>query len=165
LTVTESKLRLEKHLEQFFDSPEISIDVAAFNSKVYYVVTQGANLGDNVVRVPVTGNETVLDAVSQVQGLSQVSSKKIWIARPAPGGFGCEQILPVDWNAITRGGATETNYQLLPGDRIFIAQDPMIAFNNMIAKAKAPFERVFGFGGLTVQTIRSFRSVSLPTIY
>lgn len=165
LSVTEAKLSLERHLERFFDSPEVSVDVAAYNSKVYYVVTQGAGLGDNVVRVPVTGNETVLDAVSQVQGLSQVSSKKIWIARPAPGGFGCEQILPVDWTAITRGGVTETNYQLLPGDRIFIAQDPMVAFNNFVAKAKAPFEHVLGFGGLTVSTIRSFRSVSIPTFY
>ena len=165
MTVTEAKLVVERHLQEFFDSPEVSVDVAAYNSKVYYVITQGANMGDNVVRVPVTGNETLLDAVSQVQGLSQVSSKKIWIARPAPGGFGCEQILPVDWKAITRGGVTETNYQLLPGDRIFIAHDPMIAFTNFIAKAKGPFEHVLGFGGLTSSTIRAFRSVSIPTFY
>ena len=165
MTVTEAKLCVERHLERYFDSPEVSVDVAAYNSKVYYVVTQGANMGDNVVRVPVTGNETVLDAVSQVQGLSQVSSKKIWIARPAPGGFGCEQILPVDWTAITRGANTETNYQLLPGDRIFIAQDPMVAFNNFLARIKSPFEPVLGFGGLTVSTIRSFKSISVPTTY
>ena len=74
-------------------------------------------MGDNVRRLPVTGNETVLDAIAKVNGLSQLSSKKIWIARPAPDQFGCQQILPVDWDAITQGGQTATNYQVLPGDR------------------------------------------------
>ena len=77
------------------------MDVVAYNSKVYYVITQGAGLGDNVRRFPVTGNEPVLDAISQINGLSQLSSTHIWIARPAPGNFNCEQIMPVDWVAIT----------------------------------------------------------------
>ena len=87
------------------------------------MITAGGGLGDNVRRIPITGNETVLDAISAVNGLSQVSSTKIWIARPAPGGFGCEQIMPVDYEAITRGGLTATNYQIMPGDRVFIASD------------------------------------------
>ena len=86
-TVTEIRNDLRKHLSQYFDSPEVSVDVIAYNSKVFYVITEGAGLGDNVRRVPITGNETVLDALSAVNGLSQVSSTQIWVARPAPGGF------------------------------------------------------------------------------
>ena len=85
LTVTEAKLAIQKHLAHYLDSPELSVDVVAYNSKVYYIITQGAGIGDNVRRFPVTGNETVLDAISQVNGLSQLSSTHIWIARPAPG--------------------------------------------------------------------------------
>jgi len=155
-TLTEVKLALEKHLSAFLDSPEASVDVAAYNSKVYYIITEGAGQGDNVVRIPVTGNETVLDAISQIQGLSQLSSKNIWIARPAPGGYGCEQILSVDWDAITRGATTATNYQLLPGDRVFIAEDPMVAFNTMVDKLIRPFERVLGFASLNASTVRNF---------
>ena len=81
-TVTEARVAIEKHLQQFLDSPQAAVEVVAYNSKVYYVITQGAGLGDNVRRLPVTGNETVLDAVSQVGGLSQLASKKMWIARP-----------------------------------------------------------------------------------
>ena len=156
-TLTEAKLALEKHLSAFIDSPEASIDVAAYNSKVYYIITEGAGQGDNVVRLPVTGNETVLDAISQIQGLSQLSSKNIWIARPAPGGFGCEQVLPVEWDAITRGGATATNYQLMPGDRVFIASDPVMAFTAFANRIIGPFERVLGFGSLTASTVRGFQ--------
>ena len=157
MTLTEAKLALEKHLGSFLDSPEVSVDIGAYNSKVYYIITEGAGNGDNVVRVPITGNETVLDAVSQIQGLSQVSSKRIWIARPAPGGYGCEQQLPVDWNAITRGATTATNYQILPGDRVFIASDPVIYFHSTISKLIGPFERVLGFGSLTASTVRAFQ--------
>jgi len=156
-TLTEAKLALEKHLAAFLDSPEASVDVAAYNSKVYYIITEGAGQGDNVVRIPITGNETVLDAISQIQGLSQLSSKNIWIARPAPGGYGCEQILSVDWDAITRGATTATNYQLLPGDRVFIAEDSMVAFNVLVDKIIRPFERVLGFGSLSASTVRAFQ--------
>jgi len=93
--------------------PQVVVDVFAYNSKKYYVVTQGAGFGDNVAEAPITGNETVLDAIARVGGISQVSSTKIWIARPAPNGVGCEQILPINWEDITRGASTATNYQLM----------------------------------------------------
>ncbi len=73
---------------------------------------------------------------------------KMWIARPAPNGVGCEQILPVNWDDITRGASTATNYQLMPGDRLFIAEDPMTRFDAVISKFTAPFERMFGFVSL-----------------
>ncbi len=158
-TVTEIKIALQQHLAQFFDSPELSVDVLGYNSKVFYVITDGAGLGDNVRRIPITGNETVLDAIATVGGLSQLSSKEVWVARPAPGGFGCEQILPVDYAAITRGGSATTNYQLLPGDRVFVAEDNLIGFNNFINKVTAPVERLLGISSLGGSTVRSFQTM------
>jgi polysaccharide biosynthesis/export protein len=158
LTLDEARSAIERHLSQFLESPEVSVNVFAYNSKVYYIVTQGGGLGDNVVRVPVTGNETVLDAISQVNGLQSVSSKRIWIARPVPG---CEEniVLPVDWCAVTGRGAAATNYQILPGDRVFIAEDEVIAFDSHLAKWLAPVERVLGItllGTSTVSEIKFF---------
>lgn len=154
LTVAEAKLAIEQHLTQFLEDPEVSVDVFAYNSKRYYVITEGAGMGEGVNMFPVTGNETVLDAISQVQGLRQVSSKTIWIARPAPDGAGCDQILPVNWKEITRGGATATNYQLLPGDRVFIAEDKLMAFDTIVNKVLNPIERMVGFTLLGTQTIQ-----------
>jgi polysaccharide export outer membrane protein len=159
LTLDQAKAAIEKHLADYLDAPLVSVDVFSYNSKVYYVITEGAGYGDNVVRLPVTGNETVLDAVSQINGLSRLSSKDIWIARPAPSGVGCDQVLPVDITAIMKGGSTATNYQILPGDRVFIAQDQWVAFDSVIGKLTAPFERMFGFallGSSTVQQINRF---------
>ena len=90
MTLSEAREAIEKHLSEYLDDPEVSVDVFAYNSKFYYVVTEGANLGDQIQRVPITGNETVLDAVTQIGGLARISSKTIWIARPAPAdGSGC----------------------------------------------------------------------------
>lgn len=158
-TVTEIRLEMQKLLSQYFDSPEASVDVRQFNSKVFYVITEGAGLGDNVRRIPVTGNDTVLDALSAVDGLSQVSSADIWVARPAPGGFGCEQIMPVDYDSIARGGSSATNYQLMPGDRVFIAEDNLIALNTYISKVTAPIERLLGIASLGTSSIRGMQTL------
>jgi hypothetical protein len=56
MTIAQAKEAVEKHLSQYFDYPEVAVDVYAYNSKVYYIVTQGAGLGDGVYRFPVTGN-------------------------------------------------------------------------------------------------------------
>ena len=166
-TIADAQAALQNHLSKYFDSPEVAIDVAAYNSKVYYIMTEGAGLGDDIVSVPITGNETVLDAISRIGGLSQVSSEKIWIARPAPAGNGCDQILEIDYDAITRGGVTDTNYQILPDDRIIIAQDDTVALTNFVASITAPFERVAGVASLGASTIRNLqtlgRSFNRPT--
>jgi polysaccharide biosynthesis/export protein len=156
-TLAEAKAAIEQHLSAFLESPEVGVTVFAYNSKVYYVVTQGAGLGDGVARFPMTGNETVLDAISQINGLQSVSSKRIWIARPTPG---CEdRVIPVDWCAVTGRGSSATNYQIMPGDRIFVEEDKLVALDNGLGKLISPFERIFGFtllGTNTVQRIKFF---------
>jgi len=154
MTLDEVRLAVEQHLSQFLDKPRVAIDVEAYNSKFYYVVFEGAGFGDSLVRFPITGNETVLDALSQVNGLSRLSDQHhIWIARPTPAGAGCEQILPVRWQEITKSGQTATNYQILPGDRIFVAQDNLYALDSFISKVTAPVEQLLGIVGLGEQTI------------
>ena len=144
MSLHEVTAAVQQALSEFMSDPQVYVDVLAYNSQAYYVITDGGGFGEQVVRLPVTGNETVLDAVSQIQGLSQVSSRNIWIARPAPAGAGVAQILPVNWREIAAEGVTTTNYQVLPGDRIYIQADRLIALDNIVSKIIAPVERVFG---------------------
>lgn len=136
--------------------PQVHVDVLAYNSKVIYVIQDGAGFGQEVTRLPWTGNETVLDAVAQVQGLSEVSSKQIWVARPAPSGTREAQILDVHWEAIAREGITTTNYQLAPGDRIYVGSDHLIQWDNALTKLFNPFERLLGTAIFTNQVQRQF---------
>jgi polysaccharide export outer membrane protein len=118
-TLPQIKSTIEAHLAKFLFRPVVSVDVKTCRSKFYYVIADIAGIGEDVIRLPATGNETVLDAVSQACGQSTVSVSNLWIARPVPAGTE-DQILPVDWKGITQRGQTRTNYQILPGDRVYI---------------------------------------------
>ena len=144
LSIEQANGAIESHLKQYLDDPKVAVDVFAYNSKFYYVISEGGGLGDQVSRFPCTGNETVLDAISNVEGLSAVSSKTMWVARPGRNVQGGDQIMPVDWQAVSKRGDVRTNYQLLPGDRVFVAEDYMVAYDNHLAKKIAPVERVTG---------------------
>jgi polysaccharide export outer membrane protein len=138
-----------------FDTRNLNVDVLAYNSKFYYVITDGGGYGEQVVRFPITGNETVLDGISQIYGLPAVASKKhIWVAR-RPNESGPEQILAVDWIGISQRGSTATNYQILPGDRIYVNADHWVKFDSKVAKVLSPFERIFGFTLLGSETVNS----------
>ena len=82
--------------------------------------------------------------------------KTIWVARPAPAdGSGCAQTLPVNWRAIVDAADTSTNWQVLPGDRVFVAEDKLVALDNFVDKVIGPFERIVGFNLLTFQAIQT----------
>jgi len=121
LTLCQAKAAIERLLSKYLLTPEISLKVQAYNSKCFYVIADGADESQNVYRFPNTGQETVFDAVSHIGGIPpQGSTKKIWVARPMPARAGSDQILPVNWQDIIQGGDTETNYQLVPGDRVYV---------------------------------------------
>ena len=151
MTLAQTKAAIEDHLSKELEDPSVAVDVFAYNSKVYYVITEGAGTGDGVTRFPITGNDTVLDAIANINGTTEVSSKRIWIARPV---LHSEQlvILPVDWRGVSALGATGTNYQILPGDRVFVAEDHRVAFDTNLAKNLAPLERAMGFATLGANT-------------
>lgn len=159
LTLAQVKVAIERHLSQYVQDPEVTVDVFAYNSKYYYVITDGAGYGQQVYRFPVVGKETVLDAINNIGGIPIVGSpRKIWVARPAPPEAECTQILPVDWLAITQGGATATNYQLFPGDRVYVSSDPFIKADNVLGKVLAPIERMMGALLLGTTVANSFRN-------
>ncbi len=152
LTIDECRAAIESHLATYLESPKVAVDVFGYNSKVYYVITQGAGLGDAVFIQPVKGNETALDAVGQINGLQSISSTRMWIARPGSNDCGGDQILPIDWLAITQRGDVSTNYQLLPGDRVYVSEDKLVAFDTHLAKLVSPIERALGVTLLATQT-------------
>jgi polysaccharide export outer membrane protein len=160
MTIPEAKAAIEQHLSQYLDRPEVSVDVVGYNSKVYYTILDGAGNGQLVLRLPITGNDTVLDALSQIGGLTPLSSKhRIWISRPTPAGSECDEILPVDWVGITTRGRTETNYQLLPGDRLFVQGNAVLRFNTALSRIIQPIESALGVSILGAGTISAYQAL------
>ena len=93
------------------ESATVFVDVTAYNSKNYYV--QGAVLITG--KLPVTGMDTVLDAIHYSGGLaSSADHQGVVVYRQTKKGEP-PQAMHVDIDQITMGDDLSTNYQLLPG--------------------------------------------------
>jgi polysaccharide export outer membrane protein len=183
LTTTEIKEKVVLHLRKFIpdevlglveqdekgnwvevepkDSNRVFVDVTAYNSKNYYISGDVAAPG----KLPVTGNETVLDAINYAGGLIPTAApQNIRLVRPAPPGACCEQVLPVNLAAIISGGDPTTNYQLMPGDRLVVYRDPIVRTTIFIDRLAAPFQTVLNSMLQFSFTDRSIKSLGLPLL-
>jgi polysaccharide export outer membrane protein len=142
LTPLEIKVKLIEHLREFLndetlglvatneretlvnirpaDSDRVFVDVAAYNSKVYYVEGAVANPG----RYPITGNDSVLDAIHYAGNPTAAASVgKIHLNRVQSDGKTLRSYA-INYDEITSGTDASTNYVLYPGDRIVVPRDP-----------------------------------------
>lgn len=136
---------------------ELQVDMLVYNSKFYYVITDGGGYGQQVYPIPIRGNETVLDALANINGLPAVANKrKVWVARATRAGQP-PKILPVDWMAVAKCGQGATNYQLFPGDRVYVDSSPFIKTDSFLSKLYAPILRSFGVTLLGASTVETFK--------
>ena len=137
----------------------VFVDVTAYNSKVYYVLGDVGSPG----RLPITGNELVLDAIQYAGGLTPTAApQNIRLVRPAPPGACCEQTLPVNLTAIINSGDSTTNYQLMPGDRLVVYRDPIVRTTVLLDRLAAPFGVVMNNILQYSFTVRSVKSINVP---
>jgi protein involved in polysaccharide export with SLBB domain len=117
-TVEEIEAQVKALIEsQTKDGAGITVRLVGRQSKVYYVLGEVNAPGSFTY----TGRETVLDGILTAGGLTDRASRRnIILSRPtAPGG--CRVVLPICYPEIVQVGDTSTNYQLAPGDRIYVA--------------------------------------------
>lgn len=92
---------------------------------------------------PLSGYETVLDAIVGAGGLTTSANPcKILLARPTDP-CECRVTLPVCYREIVQMGNTTSNYQLQPGDRIFVSNRSCMD-ELMFWRAGRPCERCAG---------------------
>ncbi|MEX2142048.1 MAG: polysaccharide biosynthesis/export family protein [Pirellulales bacterium] len=116
MSIEEAREAIEKRLSKHFERPTVSMEIFAYNSKVYYVILEGGPQEDHLHRFPWTGNETVLDAIAQCS-LRMKPPVRIWISRKNPKGANEFEQLPVDWQQLLQDAHA---YKIFPGDRVYI---------------------------------------------
>jgi protein involved in polysaccharide export with SLBB domain len=99
------------------DKTVINVRLINPRSAVYYVLGEVASPGS----FPIIGRETILDGILAAGGVSgRASNCNIILSRPTEP-HGCRVVLPICYRHITQMADTSTNYQLMPGDRIYVA--------------------------------------------
>lgn len=113
----------------------ITVRLVGRQSKVYYVLGEVNSPGS----YPLSGRETVLDGIMAAGNLSRAAQeKKIILVRPTQPD-GCREVLPVCYPQIIQLGDTSTNYQLRPGDRIYVpSKSTMESLFPSLSKTTAP---------------------------
>ena len=141
------------------DELQVRVSMYAFNSKQYYVITDGAGYGERISpRFQSPAAKPFSTRSLGSANCPDVASKhKVWVARRSPNG-GLEQILPVCWEDVTQHGITRTNYQVLPGDRIYVDSQSIIKGDNTLAKFLQPIERLLGIVLLGSETVNSINN-------
>ena len=120
------------------ESERVFVDLASYNSKVYFVQGDVGSPG----RLPITGKETVLDAINYAGGLIPTAEPSdIHLYRPARGGKAAKDYR-IDLAAILRGEA-KANLQIFSDDRIVVGRNEVVKKTIEIDRAAAPLNSVF----------------------
>jgi len=98
------------------ESDTVFVDVTAYRSSHFYVQGYVHRPGS----LAYTGGETVLDALQAVGGILPAADREgIRLIRSFPKRSPVE-VLPIDYEEITMGTDSSTNYQILPNDRLVV---------------------------------------------
>jgi len=112
---------IERDIQQIVNSQTanagpITVRLVGRQSKVFYVLGEVNSPG----AYPLIGRETVLDAIIAAGGLTDAADPGLITYTQPTLPDGCRVVLPVCYREIVQMGDTSTNYQIAPGDRIFV---------------------------------------------
>jgi polysaccharide export outer membrane protein len=115
---SDSKNTKEKILaeREWQEAREVVVRLVDWKSKVFYVMGEVNSPG----AYPFSGSENVLDALVAAGDITQRSDRHhIILSRPTGP---CDQrlVLPICYDNLVQLGDSSSNYQILPGDRIFV---------------------------------------------
>lgn len=113
------------------DCGPMTVRLVDWQSKKFYVLGEVNSPGS----YQLDGDETVLDALVEAGGITRSgNAHKIILSRPSPEGS-CRTVYPICYHQIVQLGDTGTNYQLQPGDRVFV---PNLTFLEDIRTSLCP---------------------------
>ncbi len=108
---------IQRRMEASIRQNKISARLVSWDSKVIYVLGEVNSPGS----FSYTGHQTVLDAIIEGGGLSaKANHHQIIVSRPTSCSS-CRVVMKICYDQIVQLGDASTNYQLQPGDRVFVA--------------------------------------------
>jgi polysaccharide export outer membrane protein len=115
LTPMQLAEEITEQLKKYVSEPHVTVVVTAINSKRIYVLGEVIRAG----AFPLAPDMTVLQALSSAGGFQQYANpKKIYVLRKEPGGK--SRKIPFNYKRALRGGQTDDDLLLMPGDTVVV---------------------------------------------
>ena len=123
----------------FTEENPVNVQVAAFQSKLYYVVGQVSDPGPKIY----TGRDTVLTAITRANPTPLAWIHRIQVVRPSSDKSIKPKIFEVDLDKLTAYGDTSKNVLLNEGDVIFVPPTFLAWLGMKIEEFIRPVARAF----------------------
>lgn len=114
-TIDEIAILLEKRAAEFYSNPDITVNVARYQSKHLYVFGEVRAPG----RYPYTGSNTILSLLAAAQPSRTADQRRVQILRPHGDGDGVDR-MTIDLNRWVKRGVTQRNALLEDGDIVYV---------------------------------------------
>jgi polysaccharide export outer membrane protein len=145
-TVEEVRALITKEVAHYILNPDVTVILSSSNSRVFFVFGEVARPGT----YPLTGHVTAVEALGIASGATRWANLgQGRLVRPTDE---APQAFRVDFKAITQSGDGRTNYELAPGDVIFLPPTAWARFGYALQAIFFPFQQVLGLGRSIVVT-------------
>jgi polysaccharide export outer membrane protein len=140
-TVQEIRKEITSRITDFIVAPDVAVTLVQSNSRRFYVLGQVSRPGV----FPLIGRVTVTEALAQAGGATILASLNTSrLVRPeedSPGAYA------IHYDDIVKKGDLATNYELQPGDLIYVPPGLPARIGFAIQSIFYPVQAIFGLGG------------------
>ena len=119
MTAKEIAAKLEVLLSRYYVDPKVSVRVAGYNSRKYYIRKQSGEL----TSMPYTGRDTLIDAIVSAGVDFRSWKSRVMVRRPAHGDTPVREMM-VNTASMIRTGDWTQNILLEPDDIVVIPPTP-----------------------------------------
>jgi len=145
-TMPEVRTELQRRLQEFIRTPDVTVILGASNSRRYYVFGEVNRVG----AFALDGEVTAVEALAAAGGptiFANVNSS--WLARPSDEN---PRTYRIYYDRIMQRSDSTTNYTLQPGDVIYVPAGFSAQLGNALRVIFYPIQQIIGLGGNLVRS-------------
>lgn len=137
MTAKEIAVKLGILLSEYYVDPQVTVRIALYASKKYYIHGEGVAVGAR----PYTGRDTLIDAVGPAASNFLAWTQKVKVVRPS---FGDRPVrtIEVDVHKMIHTGDWSQNILLEPDDIVFVPPTPIAWIAHRITEILFPVSPV-----------------------
>ncbi len=139
-TIEEVRAEMTQGLQRYIVSPSVTISLTTSASRRYYVFGEVFRQGSFVLVGRVTAVEALASAGGETRLAATNSARLVRSSDEVP------LVYPVRFVDITQKGDATTNYELRPGDVVYVPPSTSAQIGYAIGKLFFPLQQILGIG-------------------